>query len=82
MQLQRRVSGESRKRFRDELEYQRALINEHLMPFADNELTDGVINTLCNNANKISKKDDLEIIVPGLSEYIQNDVWEIFEGIF
>ena len=52
------------------------------MPFADNELTDGIINTLCNFANRIFHMSDIDVIVPGLSEQVKNDVFEIFKGIF
>ena len=80
--LKRRVSAEQKSQFKRDLEYQRVLHNENSMPFEDNELTDGIISSLCNYANRISKMSDIDIIVPGLSHQTKSDVYEIFEGIF
>ena len=52
------------------------------MPFIDCELTEGVIKMLTDECGAISKIDDIDMVVPGLSRSVKSDVMDIVKDIF
>ena len=51
------------------------------MTFLSAELTDGIITRIVKESRKVFTKDDLETVIPGLSEFCKNEIMGIFERI-
>ena len=71
---------------RNDLEYALNDLMEQIsfgtMPFMDSDLTDGIINLIVQKCHKICCQEDLNMLVPGLTEATQLDIMAIFNYIF
>ena len=52
------------------------------LPFVDIDLTDGIVALLVAHVNKITSRDDIHQLVPGLSEVVVDDIISIVKDMF
>ncbi|XP_063675551.1 uncharacterized protein LOC134812218 [Bolinopsis microptera] len=81
MQPRRTVTKEDREFFAKALACQLTSYSDN-RPFLDCELTEGVIKLLTNECGHIFNLEDIEGIVPGLSDRVKRDILVITNDIF
>ncbi|KAL5268815.1 hypothetical protein ACHWQZ_G002603 [Mnemiopsis leidyi] len=77
----RRTTSRDREDFKAALLYQQRYYMQE-MPFLDMEITDGIVNLLVENLNRLKSTVDLIKLVPLLDEIIVEDIMEIIRDIF
>lgn len=80
--LKRIVKQSTKKLIKKALLECRSSLSDSQIPFLDVELTDGVIDLLVMNANKIGSEYDITSLVPGFSQLMTKEVMDIFKEFF
>ena len=55
---------------------------DRMMPFVYYDLTDGIIQHIVDNMNKIATEQDISVVVPGIDLDCRREVMNILDDMF